>query len=332
MTAQASEQTLVRYRRSPLPRNDFELVIPSTWRAVRVPCDPPTGPRAVRMALFVRGVGEGAALEVRCCSLGREVDPLDQMAAHLARNGATVLKRQPRYTAAGTVGTLRVERRTTDDTLVTIARVIKDAELLYFVYAHTTLADFSALEGELDAMVASVRLPNAKRGRAEPWRHAGGRFPADHLFFYPESFKIEREPDASPVVATYVLQHTSLTEQAGRIAFVAIARPRDSEDPSPHAAWLRRSFGRVGVELGAVVLERERGTGPVDLPTWRARSEGHVRGTPAETELLVVRHEDAFILVARAVPAGREFEAGWLANRRAFAIVCEGMRIGRRPG
>lgn len=321
----------IDYRATRERRHDYQIRLPAGWAPVRVPHDPPDGPIARCLGSFVTEADHEASVEVRCAKVDKELDPMDLLELHLEQGGATVVERIPAWSLGGQTGTLLVHRPIASGEAVTIARVEKDADLVYTVFAHTTVRGFAAREPALRDIVRSFRLLHPEGGLAEPLLPGGARFPMDHAFLYPASFEMSQDPTSDPAIAGYELTHKALGDRAGFLAVVAIAR-RESEHENAEeiAAWTHRALGKRGVDLGPLVLAEAEPLAR-ELPTQVATGEGRYADMPVETELRVARHPEAWLVLARATTKRDAHGHAWLAHRRAFTIVRERFAAMPRP-
>ncbi len=330
-TTATSGWRMLEHRGAMDARHDFLLRMPSHLQPTRVPCDPPEETTSRRMALFVSEQDPDVVLEVRCTRVEAELDPLDLLETHLLLDGAEVLSRTPAWGPGGHTGNLLVERAIHGGRGTTLARVEKDAELIYFLFAHTTANGYPARADMLREIVDSFRLLRPRGGLAEELLFGGARFPIDHSFLFPASFQLVVDEQSNAAVGIYELVHIRLGPAAGTVAIVVIAREETGpEEPEPVALWMTRSFRRRGVELGVLTLQAAP---PVcdELPTYGACGEGQFLGAVAETELCIGRHPQGWIVIARVTPGRRTNPHAWLANRRAFAIVRERFAALPRP-
>ncbi len=313
----------VDYRPTPSRRHDYQVRLPPGWCAVQVPHDPPDGLLARCLGWFVTDDDREVSLEIRCVRTSHEIDPLDLLELHLERDGATVLERAQERRTPCHAGALLVRRAMPGGEALTLARVEKDAELLYLVLAHTTVAGFAAREALLREVVSSFRLLRPRGGLAEPLLPAGARFPMDHCFLFPSSFALVTDPTADGALAAYELTHGRRGGAAGTIAILVLPRrSTDHESAEAIAAWCRGAFERQGVDLGPITLDEVAPLAQT-LPTRGGQGVGRRAGRPAETELCVARHDQAWIVLARATPRRVDDGALWCASRRAFALVRE---------
>jgi len=262
-------------------------------------------------------------LEVRCAKITHEVDPFELLELHLEQSGATVVERAPVWGLAGQGGQLLVHRPIDGGQAATLARAEKDGELVYFVFAHTTVNGFAERAEALRDAVRSFRLLHPKGGLAEPLLPGGARMPIDHGFLYPASFRLDADKTSNAALAGYELEHKQLAGRGGIIVVVVIAR-REAEHEDPHVvgALAQRALHKRGIELPALDLVEVT---PLDrrLPTHAASGAGRYRGAQVETELVIARDPQAWVVLARATPSREINGPAWVAGRRAFAIVRE---------
>ena len=132
---------------------------------------------------------------------------------------------------AGKGGQILVHRPIDGGQAATLARAEKDGELVYFVFAHTTVNGFAERAEALRDAVRSFRLLHPKGGLAEPLLPGGARMPIDHGFLYPASFRLDVERPPSGV-AGYELEHSLLVAAAHRGRRPPATR---GEHEDPHA-------------------------------------------------------------------------------------------------
>jgi hypothetical protein len=325
MTRTQTEPALrvLDYRATLERRHDYRICLPGDWAPVRVPQDPPDDSVARCMGLFVTASDHDANVEVRCAKIDWELDPLDLLELHLEREGATIVEKKPVWGLGGRTAELLVHRPIAGGQAATVARVEKDAELVYFVYGNTTIDGFASRADKLRGIVRSFRLLHPAGGLAEPLLPGGARFPVDHSFLFPASFKMLPDKTSNAALAGYELVLSGHRDRGGFMAIVAIARrTTDHENADEIAAWTQRALRKRGVELGPLVLAD---VDPLarELPTRAAHGEGSHAGEPAETELRIARHDQAWLVLARATPTRAANGPAWLAHRRAFTIAHE---------
>jgi hypothetical protein len=313
----------LRYRATREPRHDYHIRLPRDWCAVRVPHEPPQGPVCRALGLFVSERDPNTSIEVRCARIANELDPFDLLELHLERDGATAVERNPVASPVGRTGEMLVRRAIPGGAALTLARVEKDGELLYFALAHADADHFPMVEPALREAVGSFRLLRPAGGLAEPLLGAGARLPMDHGFFYPASFRMVRDASSDAALCGYELVHAAAGDEAGFLAAVVIARREtDHENAEEIAGWTRRALCKRGIDLGSMALF-EAAPLAGELPARAALGRGRRGEQDVETELVIARHGSAWIILTRAAPLRADNGAAWLANRRAFTILRE---------
>jgi hypothetical protein len=322
-SSSSASARLIDYRATLDRRHDYQIRLPADWAVIRCPHDPPDGPIARRLGWFVSQCDADLSLEVRCVKVTWEADPLELVELHLEQAGATVIDRASTWSASGITGELLVHRLLDDGKAATLVRVLKDADLVYMLFAHTSVAGLAAHEVTLRDALRSFRLLHPKGGLAEPLLPAGARLPVDHGFLFPASFRLQVDETSNAALVGYQLFHKALADAAGTIFVVAMARRKgDHENTSEVAASTRRVLAKRGLVLPAVQPEQ---AAALDrrLPTWAAVGDGRHAAAHVETELVLARHDEAWFVLARASAKRDTNGPAWLASRRAFSIVRE---------
>lgn len=313
-----------RHTRCPDPDFHFSIVLGQNWRAVDVPADPPK-PGAPSPLAFFRSLdvaGLRGELEVTAFLLPREVAPADWLDAYLMHHGYTVIEREEESTPGGAVAAIRTRTWGERGWIVSQWKTVKDYNRLFLLQARCYESYYYKHADEF-----AVSLSRFEVMHSGDWPYAerllsfSRRYPGDFCLFYPESWRLEEDPNnnINGLGVQLINQHGEA--ELGRICVFTVARPHLDSAQTLVDQFLE-TLRTNGLNAPPLSLAPSKDIGGFE-ETWQGKATIRAEGPALEVRVTAGKRPDAWFLIALLGPTRETDIEGWSVNKQAYEILLD---------
>lgn len=307
----------------------FGVAVTRSWRAVQIaPQVANAETPEVSAALLRRTEAPEAEMELRVFHMPVEVHPADFLELWQRGNGHEPEAGRRLPSPLGEVGdSLSITRPEGSPPVAHRCLCVRDGALYFILECRVLDGDYAELADEFLLALQNFQLRNPTGLRfAEPVEEHAFEQPLAGQFLAPASWERQDDPSAPEDVTSFSLVNRPGDRLRGQLTFSMV--PAEYEDS--HQRLLDNYLEQLaanGAELDARDLQQDAAPEGVQA-AWSGLLYGTWQDQAMEVRCVVLRHEEAWLLVAVAGPArGGDAEASMI-NTRALDLALETLTLG----
>jgi hypothetical protein len=312
--------------RGPDPAFHFRITLPSTWRPVDVPADPPTQAKPVADIAFFRTLNDPRAeIAVSAVLLSREIAPSDWLDDLLTASGHEILDGRDTDTAGGLLPDVLTRRVAAGEPVISRWLAIKNGKHVFVLEARTGEAHYAEFANAFFMAVASFELIHPGGWPlAESLKTFTRRDPDDFLMLFPESWDITEDASSHANALVVQLRNRVNTTTIGTITFAVVACAVEKDAQSLANNYVDE-LQHGGVPLHALTLAPAPVMEGFEA-AWTASGRAEGTGGAAEVQIVVGKRPHAWFLIGLLGPARETAAHAWAVNTRAFQILLDNLK------